>query len=135
MLEQYHEKMKIKWWEWFPVIGTMAFSIRFDFWKNNQSKSFRAAVGKYRSIVNLIGFLIGISFLTTFFVLRNKHGYGPYPWFFWTGLAFGLSNNCTVLWPHFLIRQGFKTYDASKDEETLEKDKEAKIAKEKVSDK
>ncbi|MCP4337078.1 MAG: hypothetical protein GY679_04510 [Mycoplasma sp.] len=116
MLETIKEKHKLnKWYYFIPVIGTMIYSIIFEFAVNKivtieGHKEFKP-IKKYKSIFGFISFLIALSFLITFFVLRNKHGYGPYPWFFWVGLSFGLGQNLVPIIPWYLYKKGIENFE------------------------
>lgn len=114
MKQKIEELLKVKPWEWIPVIGTMAYAIRVDFFLNNQEKAIRKAVKKYLGIYRLIGFIIAIGFLVTFFLMRNHNGNGAYPWPFWVGMAIGLSSNLTVLIPKGFYILGFNKWKSSK---------------------
>lgn len=113
MKQKIEEVLKVRIWEWFPVLGTMAYAIRVDFFLNNQEKQIRKSIKKYLGIYRLIGFIIAIAFLVTFFVMRNKNGYGAYPWPFWVGMGIGLSSNLTVLIPKGFYTLGFNQWKNS----------------------
>ncbi|TCG11973.1 hypothetical protein [Mycoplasma todarodis] len=115
MLETLKAKHKLnKWFYFIPIIGTIIYSVMFEFALNtiifDGKKQFKI-VKKYKSIFGLISFLIAIAFLATFFSLRNKHGYGAYPWFFWVGLGFGLSQNLAPIIPWFLYKKGIESFE------------------------
>ncbi len=115
MLETIKTKHKLnKWYYFIPIIGTMIYSVIVEFAINTFAmeghKQFKA-IKKYKTIFALISLAISIAFLTSFFVLRNKHGYGPYPWFFWVGLAFGLSQNLAPVIPWFLYKKGIEDFE------------------------
>ena len=114
MNEKFNEVIKIRWWEHFPVLGTMVYGVRVEWFLNEQDKKFRKATKRYVGIYRLIGFLIGISFLTTFFIIRNKYGFGSWPWPFWVGLSFGLSSNLTPLIIKALFIKGFNKFNNEK---------------------
>ena len=110
MKQKFEELTKIKWWEWFPVLGTMAYGVRIEWFLNNQEKAIRKAGKKYVGIYRLIGTVIGLSFLTSFFIIRNTNDYGPFPWPFWVGLSFGLSSNISPIILKPLYNKGFNKY-------------------------
>ncbi|NQZ29194.1 MAG: hypothetical protein HRT98_02305 [Mycoplasmatales bacterium] len=115
MLEKIKAKHKLnKWFYFIPIIGTMIYSVIVEFTINtlvlDGHKQFKI-IKKYKTIFALISLIISIAFLITFFVMRNKHGYGPYPWFFWVGLTFGLAQNLVPAIPWFLYKKGIEDFE------------------------
>lgn len=110
-IEDFSTKLKItKWWHHIPLIGVIAYTLKIEFWLNEAPKEFRKVTRQYKKIVNIVSLLISLSFLITFFVLRNKDGYGPWPWFFWLGLGISLSINISPLIAWSLYYLGWKKY-------------------------
>lgn len=114
MIETIEEKHKLsKWYFFIPVIGSMIYSVRFEFGLNKYIidgyKEFKV-IKKYKSITNLISLAISLIFLILFFTLRNKHGYGSWPWFFWVGMGIGLSINVVPYPSWYLYKKGIEKF-------------------------
>ncbi|CAM9103331.1 hypothetical protein [Mycoplasma todarodis] len=115
MIEKIKSKHKLNQWFYFiPILGTIIYSVIVEYAINGFAldgyKQFKV-IKKYKTIFALISLVISAIFLTLFFTLRNKHGYGSYPWFFWVGLAFGLSQNLVPVIPWFLYKKGIEDFD------------------------
>ncbi len=138
MLKTIKAKHKLnKWFYFIPVIGTIIYSVMVEFAINTfvfEGHKEYKAIKKYKSIFGMVSLVISIAFLVTFFVLRNKHGYGPYPWFFWVGLGFGLSQNLAPVIPWFLYKKGIEYFEKNdlevkviEETETKEENAEQKV--------
>ena len=123
MINTFKEKLRPNAWEWIPFIGTIIFSARINLFKSSQSKQFKRIVFKWKSIVDAVSALISITFIVLFFSLRNKHGYGSFPWFFWVGLGFAIANNFLPIVPTTFINIGFKEYIRLVEVKEIEEDK------------
>jgi len=121
------EKLKVKgWWEYLPIIGNIAYSMRIELYLNKvyldnptdpEIKRWKKTTKKYKSIFNLVTIIIALSFIIPFFVLRNTHGYGAWPWFFWVGMPIAMSANLTPFISIFLYKKGYKEYLKTMDDD------------------
>lgn len=110
MLKQLKEKLNIKWWEYIPVIGTMIYAIRVEFFLNRQGSMVRKNVKWFKNIIIGTISTISIIIIILFFLLRNKHGFGSFPWFFWIGVSLGILNNITPYWLKYLYSKGISRW-------------------------
>lgn len=108
MFNEFKNKLKITKWEWIPIIGTIIYSVRIEFFMNmNFGRSkLRKAVRKYRGIWNTITTLITLSFSITGFVLKYGYHYGGFPWPFIVAIVIGLIINFSVFIPYLLFKKG-----------------------------
>ncbi len=116
MIEKIKAKHKLdKWYYFIPIIGTIIYSVIIEYAINKlvieQGLKQYKVVKKYKTIFALISLAIAIAFMIVFFVLRNRHGFGSYPWFFWVGLGFGLSQNLVPVIPWFLYKKGINKFE------------------------
>ena len=93
------EAIKIKKWEWIPIIGTFIYSIRINMTKIKlEDKRISRIVTLGLGKVQWPFLALSLSFMITFFVMRDKYGFGHWPWMFWTAMGFGLSQlACPIL--------------------------------------
>ncbi|MCK5806993.1 MAG: hypothetical protein KAG91_01190 [Mycoplasmataceae bacterium] len=119
MIKLFKEKLNIKWYEYIPIIGPMIYNVRINMFKSVQDKSFRSVIGKCKKIFDLVSFAAILSFMITFWVVRNTGSYGAYPWMVWAGVGIAAAINSTPFIAKLLYLKGLKTYE--------EKVKEGKI--------
>ncbi len=120
MNKEIEDRLKLnKWYLWMPIIGSMWFSLRLELFINKVKISNPTPTNKklgiikrYKTWFTLAALSVAIGFMVSFFVLRNTGPYGAYPWFFWVGLGFGLSQHLTPLVFYFLYKTGYKKYKA-----------------------
>ncbi len=99
-LELAKEKIKVKKWEWIPVLGTMVYMIRTTlFYQKLETKVLRRAFVINRIMVQVPLVLSSLPFLITFFVYRKTGSYGEFPWMIWVSIGLGLIQLApTIMW-------------------------------------
>lgn len=120
-LIEFKESLKVRIWEWIPVLGTLAFVMRIEFQRAKiENRKMRSGVGHYRSLYNLVVFLIALPFLILF-IIWKVNGNAGVPWYFWIGLGIALSSNLTVFIPLVLYKISIKRF-IKKAKQNIEED-------------
>ena len=112
MIKTFKEKLNIKWYEHIPVIGSMIYNVKVNLFRSVQDKSFRRVVGKWKKIFDLISFIAIISFMITFWSVRNTGNFGSYPWMIWAAIGIACFSNSTPFITKLLYLKGLKDYDS-----------------------
>ncbi|NQZ66342.1 MAG: hypothetical protein HRT99_03980 [Mycoplasmatales bacterium] len=112
MINKFKEKMALKKWYYFiPAIGPIIYSVRLAFFVNVQDKSFKKNVNFWKNIMDLLGAILVISLMVSFWILRNTNNYGSFPWMFWVAIVIVVLQNITPFWVKFQYKIGLKRYE------------------------
>lgn len=129
MFNEFKNKLKIAKWEWIPIIGSIIYSVKIEFYMNmNFGRSkLRKEIRKYRGIWNTVTTLITLSFSITGLVLKFGYNYSGFPWPFIVAIVIGLITNFSVLVPYLLFKKGLENVLKKSEQEQQVLQQEAEI--------
>lgn len=129
MFSEFKNKLKIAKWEWIPIIGSIIYSVKVEFYMNmNFGRSkLRKEIRKYRGIWNTVTSLITLSFSITGLVLKFGYHYSGFPWPFIVAIVIGLITNFSVLVPYLLFKKGLENVLKKSEQEQQALQQEAEI--------
>lgn len=109
-MKDFESSLKIRKYEWIPLFGTIAYILRVEFVRVKiEEKKMRGDLGHYKKIFNILSMLVALPFLIVIIIWKVQHNPGM-PFYFWIGLAIGLSQNITSLLPQYLFKLGIKRH-------------------------
>lgn len=111
MIKTFKEKLKTKWYHHIPVIGNMIFGVKINLFRSVQEKSFKKTVNLYKVIFDIFFLILILGFMISFWIFRNKCGFGKYPWMLWVAISISIFINISPLWTILLFKMGIKRYE------------------------
>ena len=120
------EAIKIKKWEWIPIFGTFIYSIRVNMTKIKlEDKRISRIVTLGLGKVQWPFLVVSLGFLITFFVIRDKYGFGHWPWVFFAGMGIGITQLASPILHSLALKNTINNFEKKqaliKDEKKLTK--------------
>lgn len=136
MLDTFKDKLKIKKWEHIPVFGTLAYSVRVEFFLNwnYQGTKVRRIIKRPRFIFTNIITLISLAFSITGFVMKFAYHEGPFPWPFIVAICIGTASLLSTTLIKKQFEFGIKKFKKLPKEEQTELLSNAEIKREEIEE-